>query len=44
MEKISWTDCVRNKEVLHSVREKNDILIQQNEKKANWTAYILRRK
>ena len=26
MEKISWTDCVRNEEVLHRVKEERNIL------------------
>jgi hypothetical protein len=26
MEKISWTDCVRNEEVLHTVKEERNIL------------------
>jgi hypothetical protein len=34
MEKISWTDLVRNEEVLHRVKE---------ERKANWIGHILRR-
>ena len=32
MEKISWTDCVRNEKVLHSKREKG-----------NWIGHILYR-
>jgi hypothetical protein len=26
MEKISWTDCVRNEEVLHTVKEERTIV------------------
>jgi hypothetical protein len=26
IEKISWTDCVRNEEVLHSVKEERNIV------------------
>jgi hypothetical protein len=37
MEKISWTDHVRNEEVLLRVKE------QRNNRKANWTGHILRR-
>ena len=31
MEKISWTDRVRNEEVLHRVKEERNIIIQQKE-------------
>jgi len=43
MEKISWTDHVRNKEVLLSVKEKRNILHEIRERKANWIGHILRR-
>jgi hypothetical protein len=42
MEKISWTDRVRNEEVLHRVKEAGNILYTIK-KKANWIGYILRR-
>jgi hypothetical protein len=43
MEKISWTDHVRNEEVLHTAKEKTGILHPIKRKKANWTGHILRR-
>jgi hypothetical protein len=43
MEKISWTDHVRNEEVLFRVNEKRNILHKIREGKANWIGYILRR-
>jgi hypothetical protein len=43
MEKISWTDRVRN-EVLHRVKEERNILHTKKRKKANWVGHILRRK
>jgi hypothetical protein len=43
MEKISWTDCVRNEEVLHRVKEDRNILQTIKRRKANWTGHILRR-
>jgi hypothetical protein len=42
MEKISWTDRVRNEEVLHRVRERN-ILHTIKRRKTNWIGHILRR-
>jgi replicative superfamily II helicase len=42
MEKISWTDRVRNEEVLHRVKEAGDILYTIK-KKANWIGHIMRR-
>jgi hypothetical protein len=42
MEKISWTDRVRNEEVLHRVKERN-ILHTIKRGKANWIGHILRR-
>ena len=45
MEKISWTDHVRNEEVLLRVKEKRNILHEISKRKeANWTGHILRRK
>ena len=43
MEKISWTDHVRNEEVLHTVKEQRNILHEINKRKANWIGHILRR-
>ena len=41
MEKISWTDRVRN-EVLHRVREDRSILNTIKRRKANWIGHLLR--
>jgi hypothetical protein len=43
MEKISWTDHVRNEEVLHRVKEEKNILHTVQRRKANWIGHILRR-
>jgi hypothetical protein len=43
MEKISWTDHVRNEEVLHRVSEQRNILHEIRKRKANWIGHILRR-
>jgi hypothetical protein len=43
MEKISWTDHVRNKEVLRKIKEQKNILHEISKQKANWTGHILRR-
>jgi hypothetical protein len=43
MEKISWTDHVRNEEVLLRVKEKRNILHEISKRKANWICHILRR-
>jgi hypothetical protein len=43
MEKISWTDHVRNEEVLLRVKEQRNILHEIRERKANWIGHILRR-
>jgi len=42
MEKISWTDHVRNEEVLLRVNEQRNILHEIRKRKANWIGYILR--
>ena len=42
MEKISWTDRVRNEEVLHRVKEEGNILHTIKTRKANWIGHILR--
>jgi len=43
MEKISWTDHVRNEEVLLRVKEQRNILPEIRKRKANWIGHILRR-
>jgi hypothetical protein len=42
MEKISWTDHVRNEEVLLRVKEHRNILHEIHKWKANWIGHILR--
>ena len=42
VEKISWTDHVRNEEVLLSVKEQRDIQHEISKRKANWISHILR--
>ena len=41
MEKISWTDRVRNEEVLLAVKEHRNTLHEISKWKANWIGYIL---
>jgi hypothetical protein len=43
MEKISWTDHVRNEEVLLRVKEQRNTLHEIRKRKANWIGHILRR-
>ena len=43
MEKIGWTDCVRNEELLHRVKEGRNILRTIKSNKANCIGYILHR-
>ena len=43
MEKISWTDHVKNEEVLLRVKEQRNILHEINKRKANWIGHILHR-
>ena len=43
MEKISWTDHVRNEEVLLRVNEQRNILHEIRKRKASWIGHILRR-
>ena len=43
MEKISWTDHVRNEEELLRVNEQRNILHEIRKRKANWIGHILRR-
>ena len=41
--KISWTDRVRNEEVLLAVKEQRNVLHEISKRKANWIGHILRR-
>jgi len=43
MEKIVWTDHVRNEDVLLRVKEQRNILQEIRKRKANWIGHILRR-
>jgi hypothetical protein len=43
MEKIIWTDHVRNEDVLLRVKEQRSILHEIRKRKANWIGHILRR-
>ena len=43
MEKISWTDHVRNKDILHRVKEQRNILHEIRKRKANWIGHSMRR-
>jgi len=43
MEKISWTDHLRNEDVLLRVKEQRNILHEVGKRKANWIGHILRR-
>jgi hypothetical protein len=43
MEKISWTDHVRNEDVLLRVKEQRNILLEIRKRKANWIGHILLR-
>jgi hypothetical protein len=40
MEKISWTDCVRNKELLPTVKEDRNTLHTIKTGKVNWIGHI----
>ena len=42
MEKISWTDHVRNEEVLLRVNEQRNILHEIRKQKANWIGHFLK--
>ena len=44
MVKISWTDHVRDEEILLRVKEQRNILHEISKRKANWIGHILRRK
>jgi hypothetical protein len=41
--KISWTDHIRNEEMLQRVKEEGNILKTIKRRKDNWIAHILRR-
>jgi hypothetical protein len=43
MEKLSWTDHVKNKDVLLRVKKQRNILHKIRKRKANWIGHILRR-
>jgi len=43
MEKIRWTDHVRNEDVLLRAKEQRNILHEIRKRKANWIGQILRR-
>jgi len=43
MEKIIWTDRVRNEEILLRVKEHRNILHEISKQEANWAGHILRR-
>jgi hypothetical protein len=43
MEKIGWTDHVRNEEAKLRVKEQRNILYEISKRKANWIGHILRR-
>jgi hypothetical protein len=43
MEKISWTDHVRNEDVLRRVMEQTNNLHEIRKRKTNWIGHILRR-
>jgi hypothetical protein len=43
MEKVSWTDHVRNEEVLLRVKEQKNILYDISKQNTNWIGHILHR-
>jgi len=43
MEKISWTDHVRNEDVLLTVKEQRNIRHEIRKRKVDWIGHILRR-
>jgi hypothetical protein len=43
MENNSWTDHVRNEEVLLRIKEQRNILHEIRKRKVNWIGHILRR-
>jgi hypothetical protein len=44
MENTSWTDHVKNEEVLLGVKKQRNILHEISKRKVNWSGHILRRK
>jgi len=36
LKKISWAYCVRNEELLHTVKEDRNVLYTTNRRKTNW--------
>ena len=43
MEKISWTDQVRNEELLLRAKEHRNVLYEISKWKFNWIGHIMRR-
>ena len=43
MEKNSWTDHVRNEELLLRIKEQRNVLHEISKRKANWIGHILRK-
>jgi hypothetical protein len=43
MENISWTDHLRNEEVLLRIKKQRNILHEISKRKDNWIGHILRR-
>jgi len=43
MEKISWTELVRNEEVLKRVKDGRNIVQTMKKRNADWICHILRR-
>ena len=41
LEKVSWTDHVRNEEVLLRVKEQRNVLYEISKRKADWISHIL---
>ena len=41
MEKISWTDRVRNDELQHRVEDNRNVIYTLKRRKANWLGHIL---
>jgi len=41
LEKINWTDHVKNEEILLRVKEQGNVLYEISKQKANWIGHIL---
>jgi len=39
LEQISWTDCVRNEELLPTVKEERNVLYTTKRRKTNWIGH-----